>query len=138
MSENQNRDSPPDEAGLLGLIEAKGHSTNLLDLIRTDPRGQISSYLDISPNVLVTNFWEFRVVHRTGNGLIETVPDGHYQIVPTEAEFWAIVDQSEEENNRLFVELRDWFRNYVLNLEVGIDFAGLSCPPFDGMLSYGA
>lgn len=123
LQDGETRDSPPNEEGLLGFVEAKGHSENLINLMRNDPRNQLSSYLDICDNVLITNYWEYRLIQRDEDGNISTLENGHYAITQNENEFWGLSNQSDEYIAAAFTNFQNWFSTRILTLETGLDYS---------------
>jgi len=119
---NQTREDPADPNQLLCLIEAKSHGENLIQLMRNDPRKQLRTYLtDISPNLLLTNYWEFRLIGINEQDEIVTLENGHFQFTNTETEFWDLLDQGEGNYLNLFANFQAWIAEHILTLDHGVD-----------------
>jgi len=122
LGQNQTREDPADPNQLLCLIEAKSHGENLTQLMRNDPRSQLRTYLtDISPNLLLTNYWEFRLIRINEQDEIVTVENGHFQFTNTEAEFWDLLEQGEANYLNLFADFQAWIAEHILTLDDGVD-----------------
>ena len=122
LRDEQTRQDPVDPDQLLCLIEAKSHSENLIQLIRNDPRGQLRSYLtDISPNLLLTNYWEFRLLQINEENEIVTVEDGYYSLTETEEQFWNLLDQGEANYLNALENFQVWINDRVIAFDHGLD-----------------
>lgn len=67
-----------------GVIEVKGMEA---DVSTTAVSEQVHTYLQAYQQVLVTNYWDFLLIHRTASGQIEQLE--RFRLAADEASFWA-------------------------------------------------
>jgi hypothetical protein len=116
------RDDPADPDNLLCLIETKSHGENLIQLMRNDPRRQLRTYLtEISPNLLLTNYREYRLIEINDDDEIVTKENGYFAFADTDDQFWDLSDRGEAHNLNLFTTFQAWVADHILILDDGAD-----------------
>jgi hypothetical protein len=104
------------------LVEVKRHSVNLdtLQNNRDLQDQQILRYLNLSEYVLITNFWEFRLLRRNSNAQNWPPQEiARYNITDSENDFRALVANPDHRVDERMEGLVNFLNNYVVTIPAG-------------------